>query len=203
MRERRDVGDPTSAPGAPRPPTGPRSRESRCWPSSPPRPAHRHKRASRACSLRASARIEAVVRAAVDAGPKAATSGADRRIARCSYRPHPSVRGLGAPRLLRLSRLLRLRYAFATRAAARSRYCSRRGQSSEDSATASRRSRRQAPLLLAWHRHRRLVAGRDDRSPGMRSSRGWRGSGGGAPVSLGGTGSLPAALAPAKPSGFT
>ncbi len=46
MRERRDVGDPTSAPGAPRPPTGPRSRESRCWPSSPPRPAHRQSRAS-------------------------------------------------------------------------------------------------------------------------------------------------------------
>ena len=41
------------------------------------------------------------------------------------------------------------------------------------------------------------------RPPGTRSSRGWRGSGGGAPVSLGGTGSLPAALAPAKPSGFT
>ena len=44
MRERRDVGDPTSARGAPRPPTGPQSRESRCWPSSPPRPAHRHER---------------------------------------------------------------------------------------------------------------------------------------------------------------
>jgi len=43
MRERRDVG-PTSAPGAPRPPTGPRSRKSRCWPSSPPRPAHRQSR---------------------------------------------------------------------------------------------------------------------------------------------------------------
>ena len=46
MRQRRDVGDPTSAPGAPRPPTGPRSRESRCWPSSPPRPAPRQSRAS-------------------------------------------------------------------------------------------------------------------------------------------------------------
>jgi len=55
-------------------------------------PAVRHKRASRACSLRASARIEAVVRAGVDAGPKVATNGADRRIARCSYRPGAGAR---------------------------------------------------------------------------------------------------------------
>ena len=33
---------------------------------------------------------------------------------RCCSRPHPGVRGLGALRLLRLSRLLRPRYAFAT-----------------------------------------------------------------------------------------
>ena len=35
---------------------------------------------------------------------------------RCRNRQHSSVRGLGAPRLLRLSRLLRTRYAFATNA---------------------------------------------------------------------------------------
>ena len=33
---------------------------------------------------------------------------------RWGNRPHPGVRGLGAPRVLRLSRLLRPRYAFAT-----------------------------------------------------------------------------------------
>ena len=33
---------------------------------------------------------------------------------RWGNQPHPGVRGLGAPRLLRLPRLLRPRYAFAT-----------------------------------------------------------------------------------------
>ena len=40
---------------------------------------------------------------------------------RWGNRPHPGVRGLGAPRLLRLSRLLRPRYAFATKRCANSR----------------------------------------------------------------------------------
>jgi hypothetical protein len=40
----------------------------------------------------------------------------------CRDRSHPGVRGLGAPPLLRLSRLLRPRYAFATAAVVRTRY---------------------------------------------------------------------------------
>ncbi len=56
----------------------PREHEGRCRAALHERPAPRHKRASGACSLRASARIEAVVRAGVDAGPKVATNGADR-----------------------------------------------------------------------------------------------------------------------------
>jgi hypothetical protein len=54
-----------------------------------PGPARRHERASRACSLRASALIEAVVRArGVDAGPKMAANRADGRIVSCSYHPN-------------------------------------------------------------------------------------------------------------------
>ena len=66
-------------------------------------PARRQSRdAPRACSLRASARIEAVVARGVDAGPKVATNSADRRIARCFYRPDPKRRrpGLGATAFL-------------------------------------------------------------------------------------------------------
>ena len=65
--------------------------------------ANRHKRAWGACSPRASARVEAGVRAGVEADPKVATNGADRRIERCSFRPDPSVCGLGSARLLLFS----------------------------------------------------------------------------------------------------
>ena len=50
-------------------------RQSRCRPGDNKRPARRHKRASRACSLRASARIEAVVRA----GRRCWSPGGDER----------------------------------------------------------------------------------------------------------------------------
>ena len=49
------------------------------------RRARPHKAASRACSLRASARIEAVVRAGRRCWSQGVTNGADRRIAPCSY----------------------------------------------------------------------------------------------------------------------
>ena len=67
-------------------------------------PEIRHKRASRACSLRASARIEAVVRAGRRCWSQGVPNGADRRIARCSYRPRAGVTGQHARRLLRLKR---------------------------------------------------------------------------------------------------
>ena len=46
----------------------------------------------------------------------ASLAPASKRSGRCRNRPHPGTRVLSAPRLLRLSRLLRPRYAFATNA---------------------------------------------------------------------------------------
>ena len=50
----------------------------------------------------------------IDAGHNAAANAPDRGIALRAYRPHPGVRGLGAARLLRISRLLEPRLRNAT-----------------------------------------------------------------------------------------
>jgi hypothetical protein len=56
-----------------------------------------------------------------DLAPNAAPISDEAANPCCFYRPHPGARGLSALGLLRLPRLLRPRYAFATIAIASSR----------------------------------------------------------------------------------
>ena len=71
----------------------------------------------------------------------------------CRVRPHPGVWGLGAHRLLRLTRLLRPRYAFATAAVVRARYSFSAEHSWEGSAISIREEQSRAAVAPAVAKH--------------------------------------------------
>jgi hypothetical protein len=71
---------------------------------------------------------------------------------RWGHRPHPGVRGLGAPRLLRLSRLLRPRYAFATHSVVSPRPADGCFGAAMHKPSSSRPTASAAPLLSRWRR---------------------------------------------------
>jgi hypothetical protein len=95
----------------------PNESESRpAWRSAP---AIRHKRASGACRFLANSLVEAVVSARSRSRSHRHADHRQRDQTSAASIAHPGVRRLGASRLLRLSRVLRPRYAFATKALVR------------------------------------------------------------------------------------
>ena len=121
-----------------------------------PDPAPRRPQERRGSPLAARRRSTKHGGALADDPPRRAQQTISPESRRDRFRPHPGVRGPGALRLLRLSRPLRSRYAFATVPVVRARYSFSAEQSQEGSATTSGRSSRPPPLLQPWRSASRL-----------------------------------------------